>query len=120
MKSTPGSDHASPLQGQVKFVPSIKIAFSFAPEPNAEMLFVVTLPGDVAEIPSAALMKSNMPNRRTGIVFRSSGPNRVSNPLLCFNARSRPVDHDQLLDAGDRQHDRPLEVAPTPTAISRS
>src|SRR6267142_2197027 len=81
MKSTPGSDRASPLHGQVKFVPSMRNVFSFVPEPNADTLLVETLPGDVGEIPGAALMKSNMLNRRTGIALRSSGPKRVSNPL---------------------------------------
>jgi hypothetical protein len=81
MKSTPGSDRASPLHGQVKFVPSIVNVFSLVPDPNAETLLVVPLPGDVAETPGAARMKSNMLNRRTGINLRSSGPNRVSNPL---------------------------------------
>jgi hypothetical protein len=66
MKSTPGSDRASPLHGQVKFVPSIKNVFSLLPEPNAETLLVDTLPGDVGEIPGAALMKSNMLKRRVG------------------------------------------------------
>ena len=40
MKSTPGSDRASPLHGQVKFVPSMRNAFSLVPEPNAETLLV--------------------------------------------------------------------------------
>jgi hypothetical protein len=74
MKSTPGSDRASPLHGQVKFVPSIRNMFSFVPEPNADTLLVATLPGEVGETPGAALMKSNMLNRRTGIALRSSGP----------------------------------------------
>ena len=81
MKSTPGSDRASPLHGQVKLVPSIVNVFSFVPDPNAETLFVEPLPGEVAEMPGAARMKSNMLNRRTGISLRSSGPKRVSKPL---------------------------------------
>src|SRR5215217_1900462 len=81
MKSTPGSDRASPLHGHVKFVPSMRNVFSFVPEPKAETLLVETLPGDVGDTPGAARIKSNMLNRRTGIVLRSSGPKRVSNPL---------------------------------------
>ena len=38
MKSTPGSARATPLHGQVKFVPSIRNLFSLVPEPNAEMV----------------------------------------------------------------------------------
>src|SRR5580765_2392299 len=81
MKSTPGSDRASPLHGHVKFVPSMRKVFSLVPEPNTETLLVETLPGDVGDTPGAALTKSNMLNRRTGMDFRSSGPKRVSNPL---------------------------------------
>src|SRR5688572_31154671 len=85
MKSTPGSDRATPLHGQVKLVPSIRNWFSFVPDPNAEMVVVVPvvvvpLPGEVGEIPGAALMKSNMLARRVGIVLMSSGPNRVLKP----------------------------------------
>ena len=81
MKSTPGSDRASPLHGQVKFVPSMRNWFSLVPEPNADTLWsTVPLPGEVGETPGAALMKSNMLDRRVGIALRSSGPKRVSNP----------------------------------------
>jgi hypothetical protein len=81
MKSTPGSDRASPLHGHVKFVPSTRNVFSLVPEPNADTLLVAPLPGAVAEMPGADLMKSNGPTRRVGIVLRSSGPKRVSIPL---------------------------------------
>src|SRR5262249_54636275 len=81
MKSTPGSDRASPLHGHVKFVPSIKNVFSLVPEPNADTLLVDMLPGEVGETPGAALTKSNILKRRVGIALRSSGPKRVSNPL---------------------------------------
>ena len=47
MKSTPGSDRATPLQGQVVLVPSIRNWFSFVPEPNAEIVVTVPLDGDV-------------------------------------------------------------------------
>ena len=81
MKSTPGSDLASPLQGQVKFVPSMRNAFSLVPEPNTETLLLATLPGEVGETPGAARMESNMLNRRIGMDSTTSRPNRVSNPL---------------------------------------
>src|SRR3954465_16002702 len=82
MKSTPGSDRASPLHGHVKFIPSIKNAFSLVPEPNTETLLLETLPGDVGDTPGATLMKSNMLNRRVGMDWRSSRSKRVSNPGL--------------------------------------
>ena len=44
--------------------------FSLVPDPNAETLLVETLPGDVGDTPGAALMKSNMLKRRTGIVLK--------------------------------------------------
>ena len=92
MKSTPGSDRATPLQGQVKFVPSIRNWFSLTPDPSADTLvtdtvFVVLPAGDVGEIPGADLTKSNMPNRPVGIVLSTSGPSRVSSPLLRASIR---------------------------------
>src|SRR5690348_15512711 len=83
MKSTPGSDRATPLHGHVKFVPSIRNWFSFVAEPNAETVKEVPLApedGDVGEIPGVALIKSNMLDRRVGIARNSSGPKRVPNP----------------------------------------
>src|SRR5258705_4734668 len=80
MKSTPGSDRASPLHGHVKFVPSIRNVFSLVPEPNADTLFVDMLPGEVGDTPGAALTKSNLLKRRVRIALRSSGPKPVSNP----------------------------------------
>src|SRR6266851_2153690 len=82
MKSTPGSDRATPLHGHVKFVPSISHWFSLTPDPNADTVVVAdaALDGDVGEIPGAALMKSNMLMRRVGILVMSSGPNRVASP----------------------------------------
>jgi hypothetical protein len=38
MKSTPGSDRATPLHGQVVFRPSMRNWFSLVPEPNAEIV----------------------------------------------------------------------------------
>jgi hypothetical protein len=72
MKSTPGSERASPLHGQVKFVPSIRNAFSFVPEPNTERLLLDRLPGAVADTPGAIRMKSNVLNRRVGVVLITS------------------------------------------------
>jgi hypothetical protein len=68
MKSTPGSARATPLQGHVKFVPSIKNWFSFVLEPNAEIVVVVPLEGEVGDTPGAALMKSNMLALRVGVL----------------------------------------------------
>jgi hypothetical protein len=92
MKSTPGSERATPLHGHVKFVPSIRNWFSLTLEPNAETLVVDTLvvvavAGDVGEMPGAERMKSNILNRPVGIVRRYSGPTRVSNPLLRASMR---------------------------------
>src|SRR3990172_4526061 len=80
MKSTIGSDRATPLHGQVKFVPSMRNVFSLVPDPNADTVLTVPLDGDVGEIPGLALMKSNMVDRRVGIARRSSRPTRVPNP----------------------------------------
>jgi hypothetical protein len=54
--------------------------FSLVPEPNADTVFTVPLDGDVGEIPGAARRKSNMLDRRVGIVRKSSWRNRVANP----------------------------------------
>ena len=54
MKSTPGSALAAPFEGDVKSVPSIRKLFSFVLEPNAEIVLMVPLDGDVGEIPGAA------------------------------------------------------------------
>src|ERR1700687_1563974 len=77
MKSTPGSDRAMPLHGQVKFVPSMRNWFSFVPEPNADTVVVVPLDGEVGDTPGAALIESNMLGRRVGIGRSPSGPKRV-------------------------------------------
>src|SRR3954447_1933819 len=81
MKSTPGSARATPLAGEVKFVPSIRNVFSLAPEPNADTSEFPPVPGEVAEMPGAAAMKSNMLERRVGIALMVSGPKCVPNPL---------------------------------------
>ena len=80
MKSMPGSARATPLHGQVKFVPSNRNWFSLVPEPNADTVVDVPLDGEVGEIPGAARIMSNMLDRRVGIARRSSGPKRVPNP----------------------------------------
>src|SRR4029450_10155993 len=82
MKSTPGSARETPWHGQVKLVPSMRKAFSLTPEPNADTVKVAPLAGDVGETPGAALIMSNMLERRVGMVLRYSWPKRVSNPLL--------------------------------------
>src|SRR5262245_48078353 len=87
MTSTLGSARDTPAQGHVKFVPSMRNRFSLPPEPNAETVVAVPLDGDVGETPGAALIASNMLNRRDGIALRYSGPKRVSNPLLRASMR---------------------------------
>src|SRR5712671_6629850 len=87
MKSMPGSDRATPLQGQVKFVPSIRNWFSFVPDPNAEMVVTVPLDGEVGDTPGAALIASNMLDRRVGMAASASGPNRVPIPGLRASMR---------------------------------
>ena len=44
-------------------------------------MLTVLLAGEVGDTPGAALIESNMLNRRVGMFLRYSGPNRVSNPL---------------------------------------
>lgn len=68
------------VAGHVVFVPSMRNWFSFVPEPKAETVVAVPLDGEVGEIPGADLRKSNMLDRRVGIVSRSSAPKRVPNP----------------------------------------
>src|SRR6187549_3711626 len=79
MKSTPGSERATPLHGQVWFVPSSRNWFSFVPEPAADTVVVVPLDGDVGEMAGADRSMSNMLDRRVGIPL-TSPPNRVANP----------------------------------------
>ncbi len=50
----------------MKFVPSMRNAFSLTADPNTETVFTVPLPGDVGETPGVLLIKSNMLNRRVG------------------------------------------------------
>src|SRR5215467_16058589 len=80
MKSTPGSDLATPLHGHVVLVPSIRNWFSFVPDPKAEIVVTVPLDGDVGDTPGAFRMASNMLARRVGMARRSSGPKCVPNP----------------------------------------
>src|SRR5438034_10302499 len=87
MTSTLGSARDTPWQGQVKFVPSMRNRFSLTPEPNADTVLTVPLAGEVGDTPGAALIKSNMLNRRVGIVLRYSAPKRVSNPLPLASMR---------------------------------
>src|SRR6476620_173302 len=120
MKSIPGSDRAWPLHGQVKFVPSNRNWFSFVPEPNAEIEKTLPLDGDVGETPGAALIESNMLDRRTGIDGRVSGPKRVLNPLS--RASSQPVPSttsERVYPAGCRANVLSM-VAPTAMRTSSS
>src|SRR4029453_2218141 len=81
MKSTPGSAREIPAHGQVKFVPSMRNRFSLPPDPSADTVFTVLLAGEVGATPGAALIESNMLNRRVGMFFSYAGPNRVATPL---------------------------------------
>src|SRR6185295_1135439 len=104
MKSTPGSERAMPLHGQVKLVPSIRNWFSLVPDPNAETVVVLPLDGDVAESPGAALMKSNILARRVGIVLITSAPNRVPKPgeRASMPAPAPSTTRDSATPAGSR------------------
>ena len=96
MKSTPGSDRATPLHGQVKFVPSNRNWFSFVPEPNAETVVAVPLDGDVGETPGAALIEvehARPPRResRGGLGAEAGSESAVP----CFDAGSPALDHER-------------------------
>src|SRR5688572_31768121 len=90
MTSTPGSAREMPWQGHVKFVPSIRNAFSLTPDPKADTVLTAPLDGDVGDTPGAALIMSNMLKRRVGIALRYSCPKRVSKPLLRASMREVP------------------------------
>src|SRR5690349_14593860 len=87
MTSTLGSARETPAHGHVKLVPSIRKRFSLPPDPKADTVLLVPLDGEVGEIPGAALMESNMLNRRLGIARKYSGPKRDSKPLLRASMR---------------------------------
>ena len=80
MKSRPGSVRATPLHGQVVFMPSMRNWFSLVPEPKAEIVVATPLDGEVGDTPGEALTKSYMLARRVGIASMSSEPKRVPNP----------------------------------------
>ncbi len=119
MKSTPGSDLATPLQGQVKFVPSIRNWFSFVPDPNAEMVVTVPLDGEVGDTPGAALIASNMLDRRVGMTASASGPNRVPIPGLRASMREPAASTtiDSAIPATFSTTVRSI-VAPAPISMS--
>ena len=60
MTSVLGSARATPEQGHVKFVPSMRNRFSLPPDPNAATVFTVPLVGDVGDTPGTERMPSNM------------------------------------------------------------
>ena len=108
MKSTPGSERATPLHGQVVFMPSMRNWFSLVPEPNAEIVVTIPLDGEVGDTPGAALTKSNMLARRVGIAPMSSEPKRVPNPGFRASIREPvPIDHD------DSRHPRASASPPS-------
>ena len=117
----PGSDRATPLHGQVVFVPSMRNWFSLVPDPNADMVVVVPLDGEVAEIPGAALRKSNMLVRRVGMAPTSSGPKRVPNPGSLASMRE-PIPSTTTDSAGPVTFRTTVlsMVAPAPMRMSRS
>src|SRR5215471_235424 len=121
MKSTPGSAIAPPLHGQVKFVPSMRNRFSFVADPNVDTLLSVPLVGEVGDTPGAALTKSNILYRRTGIALRSSDRKRVSNPLL--RASTRDPEPSTTIDAATPANFKMAVlsmVAPAPIVMSSS
>ena len=119
--STPGSASALPLHGHVKLLPSTRNAFSFVLDPNADTLSSVPLLGDVGDTPGAILMKSNRLNRRTGIVRRYSGPNRVSKPLLRASSRDPALSTTTAaLNGASPSTTLRSIVCPTPMAMSAS
>src|SRR6266581_1375457 len=97
MTSTLGSARDTPAHGQVKLVPSMRNRFSLPPEPKADTVLTVLLDGDVGDIPGAALIESNMLNRRAGTALRYSAPTRVSNPLP--RASMRDPDPSTTIDS---------------------
>ena len=106
-----------PLHGQVKFVPSIRNWFSLVPEPNAETVVTVPLDGEVGETPGAALIESNMLDRRVGIDGRSSGPKRVLNPLSRASMREpAPSTDERFRGPRQLQDSRSLDGGACPDA----
>src|SRR6267142_5713912 len=121
MTSTLGSARETPAHGQVKLVPSIRNRFSLPPEPNADTVFTVPLDGEVGDTPGAALIASNILNRRVGIARRYSGPNRVSNPVL--RASMREPDPSTVIDSATPASFKTAvrsSVAPAPMRTSSS
>src|SRR5215208_6367112 len=90
MKSTPGSERAAPLQGQVVFVPSIRNWFSLVPEPNAEIVVTVPLDGDVAQ----RIEHAGAPRRDGAEVFRTE--TRPETRIARIDAGRIAVDDDAL------------------------
>jgi hypothetical protein len=68
----------------------LRPVFSLTPDPKADTVLTVPLVGEVGDTPGAALIKSNMLNRRAGIVLTYSCPKQVSNPLLRASMREPP------------------------------
>jgi hypothetical protein len=66
--STIGSERDTPWQGHVKLVPSIRNMFSFTADPNTDTVLTVPLPGEDGDTPGVLRIRSNMLNRREGIV----------------------------------------------------
>src|SRR4051812_47600969 len=121
MKSTPGSARATPLAGEVKLVPSMRNVFSLTPEPKADTRELPPVPGDVTEMPGAGPIRSNMLERRVGIVAMSPGPKRVPNPLPRASMRepAPSTTTDSATPATFRTAVRSMVApAPMPTSVS--
>ena len=122
MKSTPGSDRASPLQGHVKFVPSMRNVFSLVPEPNAETLLVETLPGDVGRNARRGPDEVEHAESANRDGFEILGPEAgLESALARFDPRAGALDDQRLLDARQLEERAVLSiVAPTPMRMSSS
>ncbi len=61
-----GSARDTPWHGHVKFVPSMRNAFSLTADPNTDTVLMAPLAGEVGETPGALLIRLNMLYRRVG------------------------------------------------------
>ena len=84
--------------------------FSLLPDPKAEIVVVVPLDGEVAEMPGAARIQSNMLLRRVGIDAISSTPNRVLKSWITgLDPRAGTLDANGFGHARDAERNRPFQ-----------